>query len=63
MKKHERTHRGEKLFKCSDCDKSFLIAENERTDIGEKPFKCTSAQSVTSGFQDKVIEIVKLKSI
>ena len=72
---------GLKPFKCSKCDKSFLIAshlkEHDMTHIGEKPFNCTkwdksfstssyldinedthershsSAQSVTSNFQDQ----------
>ena len=45
MKRHERTHRGEKPFACSKCDKSFKERSNlmrhERTQTGEKPFACS----------------------
>ena len=44
LKKHERTHTGEMLFKCPQCDKNFSLAghlKEMRTHTGEKPFKCT----------------------
>ena len=44
LRKHERTHTGEKPFKWSKCDPSFSIAgnlkEHEGTHTGEKPLKC-----------------------
>ena len=55
LKKLERAHTGEKLFKCPKCAMRFSIAgylkEHEGTHKGEKPFKCTN---VTMASQHQV---------
>ena len=42
LKAHERTHTGEKTFRCEKCYRSFKQSANlkthERTHTGEKPF-------------------------
>ena len=52
LREHERTHTGEKSFKCTKCDKkSSYLKTYERIHSGEKPFYCTKFDNV---FQDQL---------
>lgn len=54
LKKHQRSHTGEKLFVCKECGRAFTrkstLITHQRTHSGEKPFVCRECRR---GFNDK----------
>ncbi|KAL6484166.1 hypothetical protein MHYP_G00062110 [Metynnis hypsauchen] len=48
MQKHQRLHRGEKPYYCSDCGRSFTQQSNlqihQRIHTGDKPFYCSDCE-------------------
>ena len=56
LKKHEGIHTGEKPFKCTKCDNSFSTLSYLETHKTTQERSHSSAQSVTSVFQDQVLE-------
>ena len=47
MKEHEKTHTGEKPFKCTNCDNSFsTYSPRDQSHIEEKPFKCSKYDKI-----------------
>ena len=58
LKRHQRTHRGDKSYKCSTCGKSFMLAEylknHQRIHTGEKPYQCqTCGKSFSRRYECK----------